>query len=128
MTLVERASSCVLGWAVGTERSWAVLQDLVSGSLPAQQYYSDGFAGYAEVDYTPGRHNVAVGKSETYRVEGVNAELRHYLGRLRRKSRCFSRSLVALRRAVRLFVHAWNGRQLQRRAFPAYQAHVCDFV
>jgi IS1 family transposase len=41
-------------------------------------------------------------------VEGVNAELWHYLARLARKSRCFSRCIHALRRAVKLFVFTWN--------------------
>ena len=55
-------------------------------------------------------------KSETYRVEGDNAELRHYLARLARKSRC----LHALRRTIKLLVFAWNRRQLYLRRFPAY--------
>jgi len=41
-------------------------------------------------------------KSETYSVEGDNAELRHYLPRLVRRSRCFSRCEKALRKAVRI--------------------------
>jgi len=45
-------------------------------------------------------------------VEGDNADLRHYLARLGRKSRCFSRSLVALARQVKLFVFCYNARQL----------------
>lgn len=49
-------------------------------------------------------------KSQTYQVEGDNAELRHYLARLARRSRCFSRSLKALGPAVKLFVFAWNRR------------------
>ena len=61
-------------------------------------------------------------------LEADNAELRHYLARLARKSRCFSRSIDALRRAVKLFVHAWNRRQLHKRAFPRYACHVSDFV
>jgi insertion element IS1 protein InsB len=61
-------------------------------------------------------------------VEGVNADLRHYLARLRRKSRCFSRCIHALRRAVRLFVYAYNQRQLYRWRFPAYAAFPMDFV
>ena len=67
-------------------------------------------------------------KSQTYAVEGDNAELRHYLARLARGSRCFSRSIDALRTAVRLFVYAWNARQLYKRAHPHYPAHVRDFV
>jgi hypothetical protein len=78
--------------------------------------------------YYPGRYAVAPGKSQTDSVEAANAELRHYLARLGRKSRCFSRTIAALRRAVKLFVHAWNSRQLHRRAFPRYACHVMDFV
>jgi len=76
----------------------------------------------------PGHHAVAPGKSQTYSVEADNAELRHYLARLGRKSRCFSRSIDALRRAVKLFVYAWNRRQLHRRAYPSYACHVMDFI
>ena len=63
-------------------------------------------------------------KSQTYSVEAENAELRHYLARLARKSRCFSRCIHALARAVKPFVFAWNRRQLFKRALPAYPAHV----
>ena len=45
-------------------------------------------------------------KRETFRVEGDNAELHHYLARLGRRSRCFSRCFHALRRPVPLFVYA----------------------
>jgi hypothetical protein len=54
-------------------------------------------------------------KSETYRVEGDNAELRHYLARLARRSRYFSRCVDALRAAIKLFVFAWNSRQLYKK-------------
>ena len=59
---------------------------------------------------------------KTYSVEGDNAELRHYLARLGRKSRCFSRCIRALWRAVKLFVYSWNRRQLHKRAYPTYPA------
>jgi hypothetical protein len=67
-------------------------------------------------------------KSQTYRVEGDTAELRHYLARLARRSRCFSRSIQALERAVKRFVYAWNRRQLHRQRYPAYLARVMDFA
>jgi IS1 family transposase len=110
------------------ERTTEALQDVVEGADPAAQYYSDALATYETLVYYPGRHAVAPGKSQTYSVEADNAELRHYLARLGRKSRCFSRSIDALRRAVKLFVHAWNRRQLHKRAFPRYACHVSDFV
>ena len=39
---------------------------------------------------------------ETCRAKGSNAELRHYLARSARQSRCFSRCIGALIRAVKL--------------------------
>jgi len=65
-------------------------------------------------------------------VEGDNADLRHYLARLGRKSRCFSRSLAALGRQVKLqvklFVFCYNARQLFKRRYPRLNAHLIDFL
>ncbi len=128
MTEVDRATRCITSWSVVWERTWDAMQGVIEGADPATQYYSDGFTTYATLVYYPGRHAVAPGKSQTYSVEADNAELRHYLARLGRKSRCFSRSIEAVRRAVKLFVYAWNHRQLHKRAFPRYACHVSDFV
>ena len=91
-------------------------------------YYSDASSTYDTLIYTPGIHIALPNKSQPYRVEGDNAELRHNLARLARKSRCFSRSLRALWRAVKLFVYAWNRRQLYRQKYPKYPAHVMQFI
>jgi len=118
----------VVGWAVRPERDEATLQALLDDSPQAVWYYSDLFAPYQALIYAPGVHTPMPDKSETYRVEGVNAELRHYLARLVRKSRCFSRCIQALRRAIKLFVFAWNRRQLYRQHYPDYPAHLIDFL
>ena len=62
-----------------------------------------------------------MGKQETPTVESLNAHLRTYLARLARSSRCFSRSLEALRRTARLFVYHYNQRQQVSLAHPAYR-------
>jgi len=128
MTLVDRRTSCIVGWAVAAKRSEALLQQMVDQAPPAAFYFSDLYAPYRNLLYTPGLHTPMPDKSETYRVEGMNAELRHYLARLVRQSRCFSRCLQALRQAVKLFVFAWNRRQLYRLRFPRYPAPLIDFV
>jgi hypothetical protein len=45
--------------------------------------------------------------SKTYmtRVEGENTRLRHYLGRLKRKTLCYSKSEQMLRHSIRLLIH-----------------------
>src|SRR5215813_9152915 len=128
MTLVDRTSSCVLAWAVEAERPQATLQALVDQAPQGRFYYSDLFAIYRNLVYAPGLYTPMPDKSETFRVEGDNAEIRHYLARLARSSRCFSRCIHALRRALTLFVHAFNARQLYHQRFPRYPAHLIDFV
>lgn len=104
------------------------LQRLVDEAPKGRFYFSDGFDEYARLWYHGGCYQVSQGKTDTYSVEGDNAELRHYLARLARKSRCFSRCPYALQCALRMFVYAFNRRQLHKRRFPSYPAHVMDFI
>jgi IS1 family transposase len=128
MTAVERETRCIVGYDVAFDREPTRLQALVDHAPQARQYYSDDLAGYTNpVDY-PGKHQALPDKRETYSVEADNAELRHYLARLARRSRCFTRAIHALRDAITLFVYAWNRRQFFRRAHPKYPAHLVDFV
>jgi IS1 family transposase len=128
MTLVDRTTSCILGWAVDEERSEAILQRIVDDAPQAAFYFSDLFAAYRQLIYAPGRYTPMPDTSETYRVEGDNAEMRHYLARLARRSRCFSRCIEALRCAIKLFVYAWNARQLYHLRYPTYPAHLIQFI
>ena len=124
MTMVEGTGRCIVGWRVGQERSESIMQGLVDEAPQALFYFSDDVSSYSALIDKPGLHRSLNDKSQTYCVEGDNAELRHYLARLGRKSRCFSRCLSALRRAITLFVYAWNRRQLYRQRFPNYPAHL----
>jgi len=128
MTLVDRRTSCILGWVVDWQRCESDLQQMLDDAPQAAYYFSDLFASYRNLIYTPGRYTPMPDKSETYRVEGDNAELRRYLARLARRSRCFSRCIHALRRAIQLFVFAWNSRQLQHCRYPKYPFHVRDLI
>ena len=48
-------------------------------------------------------------KAETYTVEGYNSLFRHFLARLRRKSKCYSKSQQMLQYFEMLLMHNWNG-------------------
>jgi IS1 family transposase len=126
--VVDRKTRCILGWAVVWTRTQEAIQVLIDNAPKARWYYSDGFDAYKWLWYHFGRYEVSEGKSDTYSVEGDNAQLRHYLARLARKSRCFSRCPYALECALRVFAYAFNRRQLYRQRFPIYPAHVMDFV
>jgi IS1 family transposase len=107
---VARSSGLIVGAQVVRERSLATLQTFVDTLPPAHIYYTDGFNAYSEVVW-PAPHRVAKGKSQTFSIESLNANLRTYLARLKRRSRCFSRSLHALHLTLRLFVWFFNRRQ-----------------
>jgi IS1 family transposase len=109
-------------------RTQAALQQVVDQAPKAKWYYSDGFDADQWLWYHFGRYETSQGKSDTYSVEADNAELRHYLARLARKSRCFSRCRYALECALRLFAFCFNSRQLYKQRFPNYPADVIDFV
>ena len=47
-------------------------------------------------------------KSDTFTVEGVNADLQHYIPILARRSRCFARKIETLRAVLEVFVEAYN--------------------
>jgi len=83
---------------------------------------------YTNLVDSPGQHEALPNKSQTSSVEGDNAEVRHSLARLGRCSRCFTRSLLAVRAAVKLFVYAWNWRRLFQQAHPTYPSHVFQFA
>lgn len=48
-------------------------------------------------------------KAETFTVEGYNSLFRHFLARLRRKSKGYSKSLDMLRYSVVMLMAKWNG-------------------
>ena len=73
------------------ERTQQAIQDLVDTAPKSKRYYSDAFDAYYRLWYHMGQYEVSQGKTDTYSVEAGNAELRHYLARLARSTRCFSR-------------------------------------
>jgi len=48
-------------------------------------------------------------KAETFTVEGYNSLFRHFLARLRRKTKCYSKSEEMLMYSVTLLMAKWNG-------------------
>jgi insertion element IS1 protein InsB len=110
------------------ERTQEVIQVMVDEAVKAKLYHSDAFDAYNRLWYHYGRYEVSDGKKDTFSVEGDNAELRHYLARLARRSRCFSRCVKALEAAIQLFIYCFNRRQLMKQRFPNYPAHVYNFI
>jgi IS1 family transposase len=108
MTMVSREPRQIVGFDAAFDKSPTRIQQIIDEAPEAAQYFTDGWSGYIDVVY-PGRHSRNVrDKSDTYTVEGVNADLRHYIPVLARRSRCFARKLETLLAVVAVFVEAYN--------------------
>jgi IS1 family transposase len=119
---VARDTRLVVGCCVMKERTWIAMQQFVDRLPAAARYCSDGYDLYQELVWPPcSTHVISQGKEETYTIEGLNADLRTYLGRLKRRSRCFSRCWQALTRAVRMFVWHYNRRRRLILQQPKYR-------
>ena len=108
MTMVSRSPRQIVGYDVAFDKSSQRIQKIVDNGPKAEYYCTDGYWGYVDIVY-PGKHIRNIhDKSDTFTVEGINADLRHYIPILRRKSRCFSRNIETLRAVLDLFVQAYN--------------------
>jgi len=108
MTMVSREPRQIVSFDVQADKSSFRLQGLVDNAPEAQNYCTDGENGYPDVVF-PGKHirNIR-NKRDTYIIEGTNADLRHYIPGLARKSRCFYRSLETLQAVLEVFINAYN--------------------
>jgi len=108
ITMVSRNPRQIVGFDVAFDKSPERIQRIVDDGPQARRYCTDGWRGYLDVIY-PGKHirNTA-NKSDTFTVEGVNADLRHYIPILARRSRCLPRKLETLKAVVEVFAEAYS--------------------
>ncbi len=127
MIAVARQSRLIVGEWVTRMFDVPGMQAMADALPEASRYCTDGAEVYPEAGalraaWPDGaRHHVSIAKEETDTIEGINADLRTYLGRLKWRSRCFSWSLEKLREAVRLFVWHYNRRHRLINADPQYR-------
>ena len=108
MTMVSREPRQIVGFDVAFDKSHERIQDIVDNAPDAEYYCTDGYNGYIDIAY-PGKHIRNIhDKNDTFTVESINADLRHYIPVLARRSRCFPRSLETLKAVVAVFVDAYN--------------------
>lgn len=114
MTMVSRKPRQIVGHVVSRDKLSKTIQRMVDAAPEAEEYCTDGYYGYLDVVF-PGKHIYNIhNKNDTFTVEGVNADLRHYIPTLARRSRCFPRKLENLRAVLAVFVQAYNRFGLQK--------------
>lgn len=108
IAMINREPRQIVRFSVATDKSPKRIQAMVDSAPEARRYCTDGYLGYVDVIY-PGEHirNVR-NKNDTFTVEGINADMRHYIPVLARRSRCFCRKVETLEAVLSLFVDAYN--------------------
>ena len=108
MTMLSREPRQIIAYAVDNSVNAALIQEMVESTVCAEKYYTDGGSAYLGVDFIGLHVRNMKDKSDTHNIEGSNADLRHYIAGLRRRSRCFFRSIETLRAVLHVFVHTYN--------------------
>jgi len=108
MTMLSREPRQIVGFAVDSAVKAERIQTMVDSIVQAENYYTDGGQTYLGVDFI-GQHQRNIrDKSDTHNIEGSNADIRHYIAGLQRKSRCFFRKMETLEAVLTIFVYAYN--------------------
>jgi IS1 family transposase len=108
MTMISRVPRQILAFEVVSPVTSERIQAMVDRMPLAQKCFTDGGVSYLDVDFLGGHHRNVHNKNDTHIIEGTNADIRHYIAGLRRRSRCFFRSVETLKAVLTLFIDAYN--------------------
>ena len=108
MTMVSRSPRQIVGFKVDKSVNSKALREIVESVSSAEEYFTDGCPVYLDVIF-PGKHRRNVNdKKDTHEIESTNADLRHYIPGLARRSRCFFRTTETLDAVLSLMIDAYN--------------------
>jgi insertion element IS1 protein InsB len=105
---VDRGGHRFLGFVLGSrgERTGRRLWEQIDDPESCFRVMTDHWNAYPRV--IPWSVHTA-SKAQTYTVEGYNSNVRHFLARMRRKTKCYSKSEMMLNYSLRLWMAKWNG-------------------
>jgi hypothetical protein len=108
MTILSREPRQIVAFAVDEAIEPTLIQEMVNSVPEADNYYTDGGRCYLSVDFLGKHRRNMRDKSDTHNIEGSNADIRHYIAGLRRRSRCFFRKKETLEAVLLIFAYAYN--------------------
>jgi len=108
MTCLSRTPRQIVAFEVDNSLKASIIQTMVDNKPSFNRNYTDGAKTYLDVDFCGHHCRNTTDKSDTHNIEGSNADIRHYIAGLSRKSRCFFRSYETLKAVLWLFINAYN--------------------
>jgi IS1 family transposase len=108
MTMISRLPRQILGFGVENSVESKTVQAMVDSVPAAEKYFTDGGHAYMDVIFGGKHIRNAENKKDTHEIESTNADLRHYIAGLARRSRCFFRSRETLCAVLSVLIDAYN--------------------
>jgi IS1 family transposase len=108
MTMISREPRQIVGFDVQFDKGAFRLQGIVDNAPEAKNYSTDGNISYLDVVFLGNHVRNIRNKRDTHTIESINADIRHYISGLSRKSRCFFRKIETLQAVLEIFVDAYN--------------------
>ena len=101
-----RDTKRILGFCTGG-RGAKTLEKLYNCISPirCERYYTDRHAPFYKVLPREKHRNYP---NQTNTIEGINSAIRHYLARFRRRSKCYSKSIVMVEASIELLTYSFN--------------------
>ncbi len=81
--MVSRNPRQIVGFNAAFDKSLKRIQKIVDAGPEAKYYCTDGYSGYIDIAYLGTHIRNIKDKRDTFTVESVNADLRHYIPVLR---------------------------------------------
>ena len=107
MTAASRNPRMIMGFDVVQDKTARRIQRMVDSAPEVRRCYTEWICWVLGCDLSWSTYFQYPQQKDTFTVEGVNADLRHYIPILARRSRCFPRKLKTLYAVVEVFVAAW---------------------
>ena len=121
--MVNRKTREIVGCDIAENMSVERVQRIVDNSPKANFYFFDTFPVYSQICYDDSYKSLK-NKSHIFTVESVNADLRHYIPALRKKSRCVSSFFFdTIFSVFKIFVFAVNKFSLDKLNYPFLKSH-----
>lgn len=105
-----RATKKILGFCIGG-RGHKTIEELYYhiSHIQCERYYTDQHGPFTKV-LPKEKHRSYPNQTNT--IEGINSAIRHYLARFRRRSKCYSKSILMVEASITLLMYRLNNKPI----------------
>ena len=109
---IDKKTRMVLAYHLSRYRDKSAFNVLLNKlkKFKIRNLHTDRWDAYNDI---PEKYNPTKTKDKTTNVESFNADLRHFLSRFRRKTRCYCKCIDMTHRVMEIFLYFFNKKALK---------------